>query len=294
MANFMIGGRDFGTQDAFIGGGRRCGTSALNDFQKARIRAHMATFDTAGAAEVGPIEVPVVFHVIHSGAQGNLSDAKLDEQLAVLNDCFRPHAIHFTRVGVTRTDNPSWFKMTMTSAAERKAKTALCVDSTRHLNFYTAAIGAGLLGWATFPSELSADPKMDGVVVLHSTLPGGASAPYDLGKTAVHEVGHWLGLYHTFEGGCQPPGDEVADTPSEARPNSGPADPTRDTCPGGGPDPVTNYMDYTDDSGMVEFTPGQAQRIRQQVNLYRSALLGAQDAVFAAARVAIDHETGDF
>jgi hypothetical protein len=234
-----------------------------------------------------------VFHVIRNGAKGDVPDAQLDQQLQVLNDCYSPYNITFTKAGVTRTDNPTWFKMTMGSPAERKAKTALHQDTHKQLNFYTAGIGADLLGWATFPSDLPAEPERDGVVILFSSLPGGTSAPYDLGKTAVHEVGHWLGLYHTFEGGCVPPGDEVDDTPYEASANYGPANPSRNTCPGGGKDPTTNYMDYTDDAGLSEFTPGQIVRVQQQTALYRPALF-VGGPVMDAVGLGIDLETGDF
>ena len=290
-----IGARQFDNQETFVRTGRRCGTPQLNDFQKERVRAHMRVARANGmdADSIGTITIPVHFHVIHDGGIGNVSDADLDEQLDVLNRDYNPHGITFTRASVDRTDNAVFHLMTMGSAAERNAKTALGRNQASALNFYTAGLGDSLLGWATFPSDFAGDPAIDGVVVLFSSLPNGSSTPYNLGATATHEVGHWLGLYHTFEGGCFPPGDEVSDTPSESSPNFGPANPARDTCPTDpGKDPTTNFMDYTDDSGMTEFTAGQITRIRQQVGLYRPALLAA--GASATDTAGIDFQTGVF
>lgn len=290
---FKIANREFASQEVFVRGGRRCGTPQLNDFQKERIRAHMRVARANGMDADVEVRVPINFHVIHDGGIGDVSEADISAQLEVLNDCYSAHGITFTKASVDRTDNATWHRMTMGSKAERDAKRALGKNVDKSLNFYTAGIGAGLLGWATFPSDFLGDPERDGVVILFSSLPNGTEVPYNLGMTAVHEVGHWLGLYHTFEGGCVPPGDEVADTPFEASPNFGPANPARDTCPTDpGKDPTTNFMDYTDDAGMNEFTSGQIERIKQQCGLYRPALLGG--AARATDTAGIDFETGAF
>jgi hypothetical protein len=154
-------------------------------------------------------------------------------------------------------------------------KSALHAGAADDLNFYTNAMG-GLLGWSTFPSSYHAQPSQDGVVVYYGALPGGVTAPYNTGDVGVHETGHWLGLYHTFQGGCNPDpsqGDGVADTPAEKVPGRG-CPIGRDTCIGdkhAGLDPIENFMDYTDNACMFEFTPGQEERMQAAWDTYRAA-----------------------
>ena len=221
--------------------------------------------------------IRVYFHVITdaSGA-GNVSDAAINAQIQVLNDSYAgltggaPTRFQFQLVSVDRTANNSWFTSTG-GASESQMKNALRQGGAGDLNFYTNGMGGGLLGWATFPSDYASAPKLDGVVCHYASLPGGAYTNYNQGDTGTHEVGHWVGLYHTFQGGCNGNGDFVADTPAERSPASGcPAG--RDTCKGksgAGDDPIHNFMDYTYDTCIYEFTPGQATRAGSLSGTYR-------------------------
>jgi hypothetical protein len=210
--------------------------------------------------------INVYAHVIYSPAGvGNIPQAMVDSQIAALNTAYASTGWSFTLVSTDWTQNQSWSKMTPGSAAETAAKAALHQGTADDLNLYTANIGGGLLGWSTFPWDYAANPLQDGVVVLYDSLPGGGAAPYDLGESATHEIGHWMGLFHTFEpgagaNGCAGKGDHVADTPSQKKADYG--CPVKDSCPANpGNDPKENFMNYTDDSCMTTFTVGQDDRI---------------------------------
>lgn len=259
----------------------RCQTIAHEPAERAEIDSRLASFVHMKNARgiqpfraVGSVTVPVVFHVINKGsgiANGDIPQSQIDDQIAVLNAAYASTPFRFQLVSVDRTTNSSWFKMTNGSSAEKAAKTALHTGGPETLNLYSANPGLGLLGWATFPSDYAAKPTMDGVVVKFNSVPGGSGAPYNEGDTATHEIGHWLGLYHTFQGGCANPGDSVSDTPAEKSAAYG-CPVGRDSCTTkSGLDPITNFMDYTDDSCMNQFTAGQTTRMDQMHQQYRTA-----------------------
>lgn len=221
--------------------------------------------------KAGTTNVEVVFHVITNGAQGTVTNAQIADQIAVLNDAYAPD-FSFTLRETKRYNNRSWF----TFKGENKLKKQTRVGGAGVLNVWTGDAGQ-YLGWATFPSNYAGSPGTDGVVIDYRAMPGGSlvytsggqTYAYNQGDTLTHEAGHWLGLYHTFQGGCAGSGDSVDDTPAEASPDY---DCTlgRDTCPGGGLDPVTNYMDYSDDVCLDHFTNGQATRMNAQWATYRA------------------------
>ena len=213
---------------------------------------------------IGSVTIDVYMHVItDSNNNGALSANEINAQMDVLNDAYSNTPFKFNLVSTNYVANDAWYTVAFGSAEEAEMKAALRQGDASDLNFYAANVGDGLLGWATFPSSYASNPVNDGVIVLNSSFPGGSAAPYNEGDTGTHEVGHWLGLYHTFQGGCNGDGDFVADTPAEKSPAYG-CPVGRDSCPRGknaeGLDPIFNFMDYTDDSCMNEFTQGQTLR----------------------------------
>jgi Pregnancy-associated plasma protein-A len=288
----------FESQKDFVDAGRRCSTRHADDLEIEGIERDVkanrgqgdrsnnnAGIDAARVYPNGSITIPVHFHVVYrSDGTGNIPEAWLDNQIAAMNEHYTgldtpPYrtaaantSFRFAKATVTRTQNDSWYAAGPGSAAQTAMKNSLHTGSADDLNFYTNS-GGGYLGWATFPNEYAGAPLQDGVVCYWASLPGSSYVPYNEGDTGTHEVGHWLGLYHTFQGGCTTTNDGVADTPAERGPTYGCPTRNLDTCKAKslpGLDPYENFMDYTDDPCMYKFSLGQADRSDSMWATYRA------------------------
>jgi len=271
---------------------QRCATKSPTDAEieatEAKLDAMLGPSGDAPDRPPGSQVVTVHVHVLHETAPvaKDAVDAAVRKQIDVLDAAYSGRApdaqggttatghdtaFRFVLAGIDHTVNAAWAHMSPDSKEERAAKIALRKGGPAALNLYVADVGGGSLGWATFPWRYADDPVMDGVVVLTSSLPGSvANHPYTEGDTATHEVGHWLGLYHTFQGGCTKSNDGVSDTPAEKSAFFGVPPPYPDTCTRlAGRDPVENFMDYTDDIGMFQFTAGQSSRMDSLTLQYR-------------------------
>ena len=250
---------------------RTCGTEAPSQAVLDQVYGSLGDGATRSlAACTGTIVV--AFHVLHDGPNGLLTQAQVDAQILELNLNFAPRNYQFVLGQVDFTNNPAWFNL-QTTANETALKLALAQYPAQTLNIYSC-IPYGYLGFSYLPYSFPENSYEHGVFIDYRTLPGGSFAPYDLGRTATHEIGHYLGLLHTFQGGCAGGGDQVADTPAEATPTSG-CPFGKDTCPAPGLDPIHNYMDYSDDACYTEFTLGQGDRMCQLLTAYRPSLFSS-------------------
>ena len=226
----------------------------------------------------GKIEIPVVFNVLYRTSAENISLAQLQSQIDVLNKDFNaansdyntannPYSSVRANVGISfvldqvirkSTTKTSWGTNDVMKNAKRGGIAP--TSPTTKLNIWICTIGGGILGYAQFPGGASAT---DGVVLdsKYTGDTGTATAPFNLGRTATHEVGHWMNLRHIW-GDATCGNDQVADTPTHDSANYGvPAVGHRSTCSGTPLEMYMNYMDYTDDRGMYMFSLGQKSRM---------------------------------
>lgn len=253
--------------------------------------------------------VPCVVHIIQSSAVELVTMADVQSQIDVLNEDFRkilgtPGAgngvdmeLEFCLAsidpngcatdGVNRVVAPALAYHDQADAAVMKG--LIQWDPHKYLNIWvprtieTSSSSGQVIGYATFPNFLPFQPNLDGVVI-HSGYFGRTADPTTIGRTTTHEVGHWIGLYHTFQNGCQGSssttclsgGDRVCDTPQAFDANFG--CPNINSCtdtPTDLPDQIENYMDYSDGTCQNMYTAGQKARADQLLNNYRSVLTSA-------------------
>lgn len=214
-----------------------------------------ATAITAASGIKATITVPVNFHAACSTKKANqLDDATLQRQFVVLRDAYAPYGINLYLNSTDRIVNDAIAKGPNFSSEHPAYLRRTRLGGYNALNMYFYSDWTQYLGYCNFPTTAatanSADFWEDGCHVDGGTVPGGERKRYDLGYTAVHEAGHWFGLYHVFQGGsCSTGnGDEVADTPWQSTPTGG-CPTNADSCPNqAGMDSIHNYMDYSDDS----------------------------------------------
>lgn len=226
----------------------------------------------------GQIEIPVVVNVLYKTNAENISLSQIQSQIDALNNDFNAQNSDFNQVpslfsgvkadvGVTfvldavnrkATSKTSWG----TRDAMKKTKRGGLnpTSPTTKLNIWVCTIGGGILGYAQFPGGSS---STDGVVIdsRYFGTTGTATYPFNKGRTATHEIGHWLNLRHIW-GDSTCGNDQVADTPSHNTANYGcPSYPHYSTCSGSPVEMTMNYMDYTDDACMYMFSNGQKSRM---------------------------------
>lgn len=237
-----------------------------------------AVYDPQGGVTY---DIPVVVHILyHRNGNGNIADTRVHEQIQILNDDFGALSngnIQFhlatedpdgnTSTGITRHRSNSWYNDTGSYAS------SIGWDTNRYLNIYTNTAG-GNLGYAYVPNGGGVvGSSFDGVRILWRAFGYTNYAPYGLGRTTTHEVGHYLGLHHTFQGGCHSggcytAGDLICDTNKESAPNYSGC--SRSSC--SSTDPVQNFMDYSEDACMDHFTAEQVNRSRCTLANWRSNL----------------------
>ncbi len=291
---------EYTSSDLFRANGLRCGTRAFDDaFAESPTDCGSRTnpadqYDPS----VALYRIPVVVHVIRrANGSGSVTEALVQSQIDILNEDFLAMAgtlgadgndarIEFylatqdpagnPTTGITYSSNDNWFN-------DRGSYwTSLNWDPSRYLNIYTNS-ASGALGYVPWlPHQASPGSSEDRVVILWSAFGRNApvGSPYNQGRTATHEVGHYLGLYHTFDGGCGSTscylsGDRICDTNSDSNPQYN-CPLSSATC--GTPDPIRNYMNYTTDLCMREFTPEQARRMRCTLENWRVDLADRVDA----------------
>ncbi|KAG8804643.1 hypothetical protein FRC17_005919, partial [Serendipita sp. 399] len=205
--------------------------STLTDSEIATVEGQLSTAlsafeaqsaDTIAAAAVKRSAIPIVWHVIYTSktvAGGYISNSAVKKSISAMNSHYKGSGFGFKLKQIKRKKNTNWFKKikgTPNNSYLVAMKKALHTGGAGTLNIYSVKFADGTLGIATFPWDYYGHEKLDGVVIQYNSYPGGSLKHYNQGKTLTHEVGHWLGVYHPFQGNsCNGMGDYVVDTPQQ-------------------------------------------------------------------------------
>jgi len=283
---------------------QRCSTDEYRENLKEKgIYNHNRTYKYSNNIRTGNYVIPVVVHVLYNNEEENISDDRIYSQIETLNldynadnselsnvptefidivgnvgisFCLVQEDIHgnsFSGINRVYTDVQS-FNMSDDAMKQSSEGGVDAWDSNNYLNFWVCNLSGNLLGFATMPGDV--EPELDGVVIdfEYFGVNMDSSSPYNLGRTATHEVGHYLGLEHTFYAGCSD-WDGCDDTPSTSSPNYGCPDFPQESC--STIDMTMNYMDYVNDACMYMFTACQASIMIDALVNIRSELIANTD-----------------
>jgi len=254
-------------------------------------------------------EVCLWMHVIYdpTNGQGNVSDTMVQNQFNVFNSDFGGRnnqgngeggyetSFQFRLEGVTRTGNRNWFLDIQ--SYEVQVTNELARDPCRCQQVYFSQLSGGLLGYCYLPNSFTSCSTRHGCFNHFQTMPGGNYANYNLGQTVTHEVGHGFGLYHVFQGAacsgnCEVVGDQVCDTTYQRTSTSGCPN-NKDSCGDGVQDNYHNFLDYSYDDCMNEFTQGQSERMDEQIAQYRPGYLGDDFKASVEAKVPFAYQEAE-
>jgi len=286
LATIWAGGREYESHDALIASGRRCATKTYTtqEIEKIEAKFEAEHAEITSNAEGRNLRLTIdnsinVYWWAITGdgpTDGNYDPMYVGTAIGVLNSVYNPIGFFFNLAESQQVYNPTWFN----GYDELGMKESLRYGTAHDLNIYTL-LGDYPLGSATYPFEYKFDPVWDGVMINYLTLPNimtdqGTPSEYERGFQLAHQVGHWLGLYHTFQDGCRAVtrgGDWIHSTPAEFSAASG-CPIGRDSCTGhvkfAGYDPIDNIMDFTAEPCQAGLLPEQGARMARQMLVYRN------------------------
>ncbi len=229
------------------------------------------------------VSIPIAFHVIHDGKNGVFTKEQMAAVVNNMNWAYRdtPYTFRLQRFESIK-NRELYFHCVADQSKYKRIRNRFAFDPKNAINVYTCKLGADILGISTFPPgyPVPGNPfqhSLQGIFMDHTAI---GTEKYPNGTILAHEIGHYLGLFHTFETyfnpsrqRCLDPGDFVDDTPAQSGGTPGSCLPGLDSCPAlPGKDDIPNFMNYATEACLQHFSPGQIERMNQAVEQYRPTL----------------------